>query len=99
MIESVIVCAWVYLFRQAVAVPGVRFLGLPFPVDDRVSRQRKDGKKIMFKKFFLILAITGTLLSSAGVKKISLDLEAVAYLDAGVVSDLEDLEAVEHMYE
>ncbi len=94
MIESVIVCAWVYLFRRAVAVPGVRFPGLPFPVDDRVSRQRKDGKK-----FFLILAITGTLLSSAGVKKISLDLEAVAYLDAGVVSDLEDLEAVEHMYE
>ena len=90
MIESVIVCAWVYLFRQAVAVPGVRFPGLPFPVDDRVSRQRKDGKK-----FFLILAITGTLLSSAGVKKISLDLD----LDAGVVSDLEDLEAVEHMYE
>jgi len=28
-----------------------------------------------------------------------LDPEAVAYLDAGVVSDLEDLEAVEHMYE
>lgn len=53
----------------------------------------------MFKKIFLILAITGTLLSSAGVKKISLDPEAVAYLDAGVVSDLEYLEAVEHMYE
>lgn len=53
----------------------------------------------MFKNFFLILAITGTPLSSAGVKKISLDPEAVAYLDAGVVSDLEDLEAVEHMYE
>lgn len=53
----------------------------------------------MFKNFFLIFVIAGTLLSSAGVKKISLDPEAVAYLDAGVISDLEDLEAVEHMYE
>ena len=61
--------------------------------------QRKDGKKIMFKNFFLILVITGALLSGVGVKKLSLDPEAVAYLDAGVVSDLEDLEAVEHMYE
>lgn len=53
----------------------------------------------MFKKFFLILVITGALLSGVGVKKLSLDPEAVTYLDAGVVSDLEDLEAVEHMYE
>lgn len=53
----------------------------------------------MFKKFFLILVIAGALLSGAGVKKISMDPEAAAYLDAGVVSDLEDLEAVEHMYE
>lgn len=50
----------------------------------------------MLKKFFLILVIAGALLSSAGVKKISLDPEAAAYLDAGVISDLE---AVEHMYE
>lgn len=53
----------------------------------------------MFKKFFLILVITGALLSGVGIKKLSLDPEAVAYLDAGLVSDLEDLEAVEHMYE
>ena len=53
----------------------------------------------MFKNFFLILVITGALLSGVCVKKLSLDPEAVAYLDAGVVSDLEDLEAVEHMYE
>ena len=31
VIESVIVCAWVYLFRQAAAVPGVRFPGLLLP--------------------------------------------------------------------
>lgn len=76
-------------------VPG----GDYFPELSADLLSERTVKKLCLKNFFLILVITGALLSGVGVKKLSLDPEAVAYLDAGVVSDLEDLEAVEHMYE
>ena len=53
----------------------------------------------MFKKFFLMLTLTGALLSGASVKNFSENPEVRTYPNAGIVSDLEDLEAVEHMYE
>ena len=47
VIESVIVCAWVYLFRQA-AVPGVRFPGLLLPKN--LNMEELKYEKIIFIK-------------------------------------------------
>lgn len=43
----------------------------------------------MFKKFFLMLTITGALLSGASVKNFSENPEARTCPDAGIVSDLD----------